>query len=624
MDDKNRIISCKIGRRRIRVDLAELEFVSKLTIRVLFPDDINENLHNDELAVVADDYTSSIEKEVQQTAIDLIENQLSIIDTMFITGSKLLQAKKDPILWQFKLTAFDDPFDTDNYEDKIKSKFSNLIERIEKVKEQLKSKQIVEEYIDNNPYLSTFPLARGIQREFIFNLGPTNSGKTFASLNELKAAKSGCYLAPLRLLAHEVYDDLNKDGYYTSLVTGEEIVEVPGSTYRSSTIEMADTNTEVDVAVIDEIQMIMDQYRGWAWTQAVCGIPAKKVILAGSEEALPFVKKLVEEILKEKLTVVRFERKNELIVQDSCATDIQDNDAIIVFSRKRVFEMKHQLENNCSIIYGSLSPDVRKSEARKFRESENKTVVSTDAIGMGLNLPIRRVVFADEMKFDGKELSKPDSQLIKQIAGRAGRFGKFEAGYVTAMNDSMLSYVKKCMTEDRTFDATKYKFQVSPNIKAIEMIAQSLKTVNIVEVLHDLRDIINYDSKFTMMNLDSMIEVSQHVNRKLDLGVKYIYCCAPINTKSDFDKIQIEKWTRSHFKGKTIQLSDIPKSKSIEGKKEQDKLWYLENEVKLLTVYQWLNRRFPEIYTDIDNVVKRVNSLNSQIMRILDAKRNIT
>ena len=59
-------------------------------------------------------------------------------------------------------------------------------------------------------------------------------------------------------------------------------------------------------------------------------------------------------------------------------------------------------------------------------------VVSTDAIAMGMNLPIQRVVFLESEKFDGDITRMLTDAEIKQIAGRAGRFGKYEIGYVNA------------------------------------------------------------------------------------------------------------------------------------------------------------------------------------------------
>ena len=51
-----------------------------------------------------------------------------------------------------------------------------------------------------------FPEARKIRRHIIMHVGPTNSGKTFRSLQKLKTADRGYYAGPLRLLAREVYE----------------------------------------------------------------------------------------------------------------------------------------------------------------------------------------------------------------------------------------------------------------------------------------------------------------------------------------------------------------------------------------------------------------------------------
>ena len=59
-------------------------------------------------------------------------------------------------------------------------------------------------------------------------------------------------------------------------------------------------------------------------------------------------------------------------------------------------------------------------------EKETEVVVSTDAIGMGLNLPIRRIVFIETEKFDGISRRPLKPEEIKQIAGRAGRFGLYD------------------------------------------------------------------------------------------------------------------------------------------------------------------------------------------------------
>lgn len=75
------------------------------------------------------------------------------------------------------------------------------------------------------------------------------------------------YAGPLRLLALEVYEQLNRQGCYTSLVTGQEQKVVPLATHIACTLEMVNLDRDYDVAVIDEIQMIGHEQRGYAWTR---------------------------------------------------------------------------------------------------------------------------------------------------------------------------------------------------------------------------------------------------------------------------------------------------------------------------------------------------------------------
>ncbi|KAJ1962609.1 RNA helicase, partial [Dispira parvispora] len=118
-----------------------------------------------------------------------------------------------------------------------------------------------------------FPGARRFARRIVMHVGPTNSGKTHQALQKLERARRGIYCGPLRLLAHEIYTRMNTQGIGCNLLTGEDRRtadhDVP---LLSATVEMADFNTEYDVAVLDEIQMIGDTHRGFAWTDALFGL----------------------------------------------------------------------------------------------------------------------------------------------------------------------------------------------------------------------------------------------------------------------------------------------------------------------------------------------------------------
>ena len=286
-------------------------------------------------------------------------------------------------------------------------------------------------------YRDLYPLARAMRRRFILHLGPTNSGKTYEGVQRLRGARRGIYLGPLRLLAAEQFETLNLDGVPCSLVTGEEQIRVPGSRVQSSTVEMADTGARYDVAVIDECQMIADRDRGGAWTAAILGLCAEEIHACASPDAEGLLTRMIADCGDE-CTIVRHERMTPLTVEREgfqFPGSVRPGDALIVFSKARVHAVAAELRGlgyRVSLIYGALPPDVRRDQAQRFQSGESEVVVSTDAIAMGMNLPIERVVFLESEKYDG-DITRPLTDAeIKQIAGRAGRYGIYDVGYVNA------------------------------------------------------------------------------------------------------------------------------------------------------------------------------------------------
>ena len=286
-------------------------------------------------------------------------------------------------------------------------------------------------------YRDLYPLARGMRRRFILHLGPTNSGKTYEGVERLRWARRGIYLGPLRLLAAEQFETLNMGDVPCSLVTGEEQIRVPDSRVQSSTVEMADLETHYDIAVIDECQMIADRDRGGAWTAAILGLCADEIHACASPDAEALLIRMISDCGDE-YTVVRHERMTPLEVEKEgfrFPGSVRPGDALIVFSKARVHAVAAELRSRgyrVSLIYGALPPDVRRNQAERFHTGETEVVVSTDAIAMGMNLPIQRVVFLESEKYDGDITRTLTDAEIKQIAGRAGRYGIYDVGYVNA------------------------------------------------------------------------------------------------------------------------------------------------------------------------------------------------
>ncbi len=309
--------------------------------------------------------------------------------------------------------------------------------------------QRIEELMEAEPE-KQYPEARGMKRHFILHIGPTNSGKTYQALQRLKQAYHGIYLGPLRLLALEVYDRMMTAGIPCSMITGEETIRTPGSFVQSSTVEILDIREVYDIAVIDEAQMMADENRGSFWTRALLGIRAEEIHVCSSGTAENLLVRMIRRC-GDTYEIVHHERNTKLEFipkRFDMSKDVEPGDALIAFSKKNVLAIAATLEGRgikTSVIYGNLPPQTRQEQVRLFTEGVNQVVVATDVIGMGVNLPIRRIVFMNSMKFDGTDKRRLEAEEVRQIAGRAGRYGYYDVGYVQSAMDT--EYIGRKLVE---------------------------------------------------------------------------------------------------------------------------------------------------------------------------------
>lgn len=475
-------------------------------------------------------------------------------------------------------------------------------------------------------YLEGFASARAMVRKLRLFVGPTNSGKTHAAMDRLAEADSGCYLAPLRLLALEGQEALETRGRPCSLVTGEERDVRPGAAHVSSTIEMVNTNRVWGACVIDEIQMIGDADRGWAWTQAVAGVAAPEIIMTGSADAIPYVKRLVE-ATGEDLEIVEFTRKSPLRVQEEKVplSEVRRGDAVVAFSRKDVMALRRELlgrDHTVSVIYGALSPEVRRAEARRFREGTADVLVATDAIGMGLNLPIARVVLSTTRKFDGREERELTASEIRQIGGRAGRYGMHEEGRVAVLDGESINPVRRALTSPPVPPEDPRPW-ISPNLTHVEAIAEELDTDSLARVLRTAgQELLRAHQTFRMTDLEGRIQAATAVDRaKLPLSARDLLARCPIDVRDQNQLRLLGGWALNQGRG-------IPNAAPVGAERFRHhvgtdvELEAAERAVKELTAYAWLAYRFPEAYPEMDLCQERRATLNAFIERTL-AERSL-
>lgn len=460
-------------------------------------------------------------------------------------------------------------------------------------------------------YIDKFVPARRLNRRIIFHMGPTNSGKTYAALEALAAARTGTYLAPLRLLALENYEALLERGLRAGMVTGEEVLGEDDPSHTARTIETADLRRPVDVAVIDEIQMLSDPDRGWAWTNALFGIPAKTVIVCGSDDALSHVRRAAE-AAGESLDVVTFARKTPLVALDASVPlgSVQPGDAVVAFSRRAVHEIRETLVaagRSVATIYGALSPEVRRGEARRFRDGEAEVLVTTDAIGMGLNLgPLRRVIFSAVTKWDGTATRALTNPEIRQIAGRAGRFGHQDEGHVSATDDASLGPIRDALAGAPTAPAADTRFFVRPDLIAIEAAALELGTASLAEVLAYFSRATFYDgSPFQPSAIEEALDAARAVDQaRLPIREAFAFAVAPIDRRDATSKGVLDRWVQARAAG-----APVPALRArVDGDLDD-----LERTVKLAAAYLWLGRRFPDTFDEPEATKSLRNRANAAI-----------
>ena len=480
-------------------------------------------------------------------------------------------------------------------------------------------------------YLSRFTLARSVRRQHHFYVGPTNSGKTYQALETLRQAASGVYLAPLRLLAMEVRDRLMQAGVPCNLVTGEERVMVAGARHTASTIEMMRPDHAIDVAVIDEIQMLMDPDRGSAWTAALIGVPARQVFICGANSVTASCTRVLE-ALGEPYTLTHLQRMTPLLIEDEsiCGAHyhasklrqaLQAGDAIVAFSRKDVLTLAARIRQwgfSVATIYGALSPEVRRHESARFASGEAQILIATDAIGMGLNLPIRRVIFANIHKFDGVAPRPLNATEMRQIAGRAGRHGLYETGYVTVLEDDEQWHLQAMLETDDT--QPPFALPMAMQAGDIEALSQRIPTWRLAECIAHLQ--ARYNAATGEAPLQWQITSLQYqqallidaVAPTLSMRDKYRLVCAPLAIQVPIARDYFVQCVEAVATGQVRALPQLPDW--LNGQQAQ----YLEQAELIcqhLSLYSWLSYQYPQVFTQREAVTEARQRLNSYISRAL-------
>ncbi|KAI1297274.1 ATP-dependent RNA helicase SUPV3L1, mitochondrial [Halotydeus destructor] len=499
---------------------------------------------------------------------------------------------------------------------------------------------------DSRSPAQLYPEARMSERKIIFHCGPTNSGKTYHALKRFIEAESGVYCGPLKLLAVEVNAKCNEAGTPCDLVTGEERTYAKSdqdpAKHVASTVEMVSTSSTCEVAVIDEIQMLRDPQRGWAWTRALLGIPAKEIHLCGEEAAADVMRELLMPI-GEELEIRRYKRLTKLTIEDRALEtldNVQPGDCIVCFNKNDIYQVTMYLEkqgHDVAVIYGGLPPTTKLAQAKRFNDPNDKCkiLVATDAIGMGLNLSIKRIVFYSIIKTTVNSKGEKDMELISvsqalQIAGRAGRYKTdYENGSVTTFRAQDLDELKNVLSQPVDPIAAA---GILPTADQMELFAYHLPNASLSNLIDIFVSLCQIDSTYYFMcNVEEfkmLADMIQHI--ALPLRTRYVFCCSPINKNSPFVCTMFVKYARNFSLNEPMTMEWLCRNIGWPFKQpgKIGELMFLEQVFDVLDVYLWLSYRFPDMFPDqalVRDMQKEIDLLiYSGVVRITRLLRDLS
>jgi ATP-dependent RNA helicase SUPV3L1/SUV3 len=279
-------------------------------------------------------------------------------------------------------------------------------------------------------------------------LGPTNTGKTHYAIERMVASGTGVIGLPLRLLAREVYTRVvEKVGAQNvALVTGEEKISPPNARFSVCTVEAMPRETKAAFVAIDEVQLAGDLERGHIFTDRILHLRGRdETLLLGAGTMRPILQQLLPGI-----TVVERPRLSQLsYAGQKKITRLPQRSAIVAFSADEVYaiaELIRRQRGGAAVVLGALSPRTRNAQVALYQAGDVEYLVATDAIGMGLNLDVDHVAFAQDRKFDGYQFRNLNPAELGQIAGRAGRHmrdGTFGAtGQVQPFDEELVQRIE--------------------------------------------------------------------------------------------------------------------------------------------------------------------------------------
>ena len=320
---------------------------------------------------------------------------------------------------------------------------------------------------------------------------PTGSGKSLVALamhfRAVCQNRRSYYTVPIKALANEKFLSLchvlgpEKVG----MITGDATVN-PGAPVICCTAEILanlalreGAQAQVDDVIMDEFHYYSDQSRGFAWQVPLLTLPqARFLLMSATIGETAFFEETLTKLTGAPTTLVKSEQRpvpleflySETPLEEKVTELVEDGKAPIYLvhftqlacaqtaqnlmssnfctkeEKQRIAELLHDanfrspygkevsklLRHGIGIHHAGLLPKYRILVEKLTQRGLLKVICGTDTLGVGVNVPIRTVLFTQLFKFDGSSTKTLAVRDFKQIAGRAGRRGFDTSGTVVA------------------------------------------------------------------------------------------------------------------------------------------------------------------------------------------------
>ncbi|MFI6139579.1 DEAD/DEAH box helicase [Streptomyces griseus] len=320
---------------------------------------------------------------------------------------------------------------------------------------------------------------------------PTGSGKSLvaaaAHFTALAQDKVTFYTAPIKALVSEKFFDLCKlfGTENVGMLTGDASVNADAPVICCTaevlaSIALRDGKyADIGQVVMDEFHFYAEPDRGWAWQIPLLELPQAQFVLMSATlgDVSMFEKDLtrrtgrptsvvhsatrpvplsyeyrftpITETLTELLDtrqspvyIVHFtqaaavERAQSLMSINMCTKEEKEKIADMIggfrFTTKFGQNLSRYVRHGIGVHHAGMLPKYRRLVEKLAQAGLLKVICGTDTLGVGVNVPIRTVLFTALTKYDGTRVRTLRAREFHQIAGRAGRAGFDTAGFVVA------------------------------------------------------------------------------------------------------------------------------------------------------------------------------------------------